>query len=343
MSTARRRALAIGTLLAVLGAVVAPLAAAGGQPPPGAFRTPFTTFRGQVPGLKMSVDLVEESVGFNARARVRCANGSAHWQLIIEGGRGGHVDAGGRFHHTEYEAAEAGEQPPSTDRVSLESEEEGVVYGFPAALRQIKGRVLSNRVVGWIRFWEGPQTTPGSLHSKCGTGSPEGQWVKFAVPRVNGPAQPGGHWPPPVTARAAEAPASPALPQAFCQTPPAQVEGKPAHGFYRVRPRGCRFHGLDLTESTLSDFTFRIDWRHWTETSASGVGRERVFGINFKTHKHFTSSEPVAVRLSRPRKVCGHLVFTELEKRAYVGGKVANDYKSELDEVGPAEEGCPLG
>jgi hypothetical protein len=200
----KRRAAAPGIFLALLlGALAAPLAAVGGQPPPGSFRTPLTAFRGPVPGLKLSVALVEESVGFDAHARVSCANGSEHWQLLVEGGRGGQVNAGGYFHHTEYEPAEAGERPPSADRVSLESEEEGVLYGFPAAFREIKGRVRSNSVVGRIRFWEGPGTTPGSLHSRCGTGSPEGRWVKFVLPRVNGPAQPHGHWPPPSDAAAA--------------------------------------------------------------------------------------------------------------------------------------------
>ena len=61
------------------------------------------------------------------------------------------------------------------------------MYGVPASLRKIKGRVFSNSVVGWIRFWEGPQRTPGSLHSKCGTGSADGEWVKFVAHRVAGP------------------------------------------------------------------------------------------------------------------------------------------------------------
>lgn len=134
---------------------------------------------------------------------------------------------------------------------------------------------------------------------------------------------------------------SPPPPQAFCQTPPAQTKGEPPDGFYRVRPHGCRFHRLGLEENGLSDLTFRIHWRHWTGASAAGIGREHVSVLNLKTHRHYLSSEPVAVRLSRPRRVCGHEMFTELEKRAYLGGKVANDFKSELDEVGAAGEGCP--
>jgi hypothetical protein len=339
----RKRSLAACALLAALSALFAcSLAMAGGQPPPGAFKTPVTTFRGSVPGLKMSLDLVEERVGFDAHARVNCANGSEHWQLIIEGGRGGSVDAGGHFHHTEYEPAEAGEMPPSTDRVTLEDVEESIVYGVPASFREIKGHVLPNSVVGWIRFWEGPGRTPGSLHSKCGTGSPEGRWLKFVVPRVNGPAQPHGHWPPRKTASARRAMGSPVLPKAFCQSPPAQVKGKPARGFYRVRPHGCRFHRLSLEEDSLSDLVFRIHWRHWTGTSASGVGRQHVSVINFKTHKHYVSSEPEAVRLSRPRRICGHTVFTELEERVYLSGQVVNDFKSSLNEVGEGEAGCPL-
>ncbi len=59
-------------------AVFASFARAGGQPPPGAFSTPFTTFQGHSMGLKMYVDLVEERVGFGAHARVSCSNGSQH-------------------------------------------------------------------------------------------------------------------------------------------------------------------------------------------------------------------------------------------------------------------------
>jgi hypothetical protein len=170
--------------------------ASAGQPPPGVFRTPFTVFRGDRAGLKMAVSLVEERIGWDAHARVSCANGSQHWQLVIEGGRGGKVDEPGRFHHVEFFPAEAGEVPPSTQRVTIEDIEEGVVYGTPAEYFAIRGRVLADRVVGAIRFWEGPGRTPGSLHYKCGTGTPQGKWVRFSLPRVNGPAQPGGHWPP---------------------------------------------------------------------------------------------------------------------------------------------------
>lgn len=156
-------------------AAFAPFARAGGQPSPGAFSTPFTVFHGHSTGLKMYVDLVEERVGFDAHARVSCSNGSEHWQLTIEGGLAGRVDAAGRFHHTEYDPAEAGEMPPSAARPTVEDVEESIVYGVPASFREIKGRVFSDSVVGWIRFWEGPQRTPGSLHSKCGTGSPSGK------------------------------------------------------------------------------------------------------------------------------------------------------------------------
>jgi hypothetical protein len=194
MAAARRRPLTICLPLAVLGtAAVFLFAAADGKSTAGPSRASSPVFRGRVPGLKMSVYLFEGTVGFDAHARVSCADGSEHWQLLIEGGRGGHADAGGRFHHAEYEAAQAGERPPSTDRVTLEQVEEGLVYGFPAGLRQIKGRVLPNSVVGWIRFWEGPGTLPGTLHSKCGTGSPEGEWMKFVVPRVKGAAPHYGH------------------------------------------------------------------------------------------------------------------------------------------------------
>lgn len=343
MARRRNRPLAVCIALVALFAVSVSLAS-GGQPPPDAFGTPFTTFRGHSRELKMYVDLVEERVGFGAHARVGCANGSEHWQLMVEGGLGGHVDAGGRFHHTEYEPAEAGEKPPSTDRATnsttIEDVEESIVYGVPASLTAIKGRVLSNSVRGWIRFWEGPGRTPGSLHSKCGTESPEGRWVKFVVRRASGPAQPHGG---PSPRRTAPNKREAALPQAFCQTPPVQTKGEPPKGFYRVRPHGCRFHRLGLEENGLSDLTFRIHWRHWTGTSAGGTGREHVSVYNFKTHRHYMSSEPVVVRLTRPRRICGHRLFTELEKRVYLGGQVVNDFKSELDQVGAAEEGCPQG
>jgi hypothetical protein len=311
------------------------------QPPPGAFDTPFTIFRGHSDGLKVYLDLVEERVSFDAHARLSCANGSEHRQLLVEGGIGGRVDSGGRFHHTEHVPAEAGEQPPSTDRVTVEDVEESIVYGTPALFMEIKGRVLSNSVVGRIRFWEGPQRTPGSLHAKCGTGSPQGRWVRFVARRVKGPAQPQGHWPPERSAADFREPAPTHLPQVFCQAPPAPVSGEPATGFYRVRPRGCRFHPLGLGADYLSDLVFRIDWRRWTAESARGIGRFVVRGTNFKTGKHFKTSAPEVVRLSRPQTICGHLVFTRLEVRVYLDGRLVDDFDSDLDRVGETEAGCP--
>lgn len=40
--------------------------------------------------------------------------------------------------------------------------------------------------------------------------------------------------------------------------------------------------------------------------------------------------------------LCGHEVFTMLEERVYLNGQLVDDFKSGLDEVGAAEEGCPL-
>ncbi len=145
----------------------------------------------------MSMSLAEESLLWDAHAQVSCADGSHHWQLLIEGGRAGGVDTAGRFHFHEFEPAEPGRESRSKRRsVTIEQEEEGIRYGTPAEFRAIKGRVLANRVVGWVRFWSGPSRTPDSLHSRCGTGSATGAWLKFSLPRINGPAQPGGHWSP---------------------------------------------------------------------------------------------------------------------------------------------------
>jgi hypothetical protein len=63
--------------------------------------------------------------------------------------------------------------------------------------------------------------------------------------------------------------------------------------------------------------------------------------FNFKTHRHYKSSAPEVVKLTRPRRICGHNVFTELEVRVYIQGQIVNDYVSNLDEVGEHEEGCP--
>ncbi len=186
-----------------------------------------------------------------------------------------------------------------------------------------------------------PRGLPAVCTPNARTGSPDGKWVKFVVHRVNGPAQPHGHWPSQNTGSTSPRPASLAPPQVFCQTPPAQKKGEPPTGFYRVRPPGCRFHRLGLEENSLSDLVFRIHWRHWTATSASGIGRYPVEVINIKTGRHSKSSGPEVVRLSRPRRICGHKVFTKLELRVYIHGQVAGDFESELDEVGEGEEGCP--
>jgi hypothetical protein len=136
---------------------------------------------------------------------------------------------------------------------------------------------------------------------------------------------------------------TPGMPQAFCQTPPAQRKGGPPTGFFRTRPHGCRFHRLGLEEDGLSDLVFRIHWRFWTGRRASGIGRFTVHVIDYKTGKHSRSSGPEVVRLSRPRRICGHNVFTRLETKVYLEGRVLNDFVSELDEVGADEEGCPQG
>jgi hypothetical protein len=188
----RRRLLSAALALACLVGLVAAGPGDAGQPPPGAFKTPFTVFRAHRASLRMSVSLVDERIGWDAHALVACANGSQHHQLLIEGGRGGPVSRSGRFRHVEFFPTEAGEQPPSARRVTIEDVEEGAVYGVPAEYFAIEGRVLPNKVVGRIRFWEGPGRTPGSLHFRCGTGSADGRWVKFSLPRVKGPAQPNG-------------------------------------------------------------------------------------------------------------------------------------------------------
>jgi hypothetical protein len=81
---------------------------------------------------------------------------------------------------------------PEARRITVEEVEEG--NPTPAYFEAMRGRVTADRVVGEIRLWEGPSTVPGKLHARCGTGSPEGEWLKFVAHRIHGPAQPDGHW-----------------------------------------------------------------------------------------------------------------------------------------------------
>jgi hypothetical protein len=156
-----------------------------------------TNFRALVPGklqLRMSIE-GGKLLSFFIRGRVSCESGRHHWWLFLEGGPGPgqwNISREGRFHWREFFPGEA----PVRDRPSLEQIEEEAEEGIgsPAEFQAMAGRVYANKVVGRYRFWENPQLEGKRQHTKCGTGSPEGEWVPFVARRIKGPPQPHGHW-----------------------------------------------------------------------------------------------------------------------------------------------------
>ena len=96
----------------------------------------------------------------------------------------------------------------------------------------------------------------------------------------------------------------------------------------RRKPRRCDFHVHDghspiLRLSVIP--TAGVHWKHWGRTSAYGRGRVHVSSAGFKKAR---------IWLSRPREVCGSLVFTRAQIRLDVIGKRGSRV---------AIAGCPSG
>jgi hypothetical protein len=149
---------------------------------------PITTFRGYAPGLKISLSVSEGHIFYlDTHARVSCANGSEHWQLIAEGiplhRIGIHRD--GRFRYHGFTPEEGPISTLITPKELGEDIEEGL--SAPPLFEALTGRARPSSVVGRFRAWEGAAVGGHRLHSRCGTRTPEGRWVKFVAHRVSGP------------------------------------------------------------------------------------------------------------------------------------------------------------
>jgi hypothetical protein len=184
----------IGVVLLALIGVASPSAASGG--PRGG--PPSTVFLAERPDLEVEVGIVGGDV-FEVRnhGEVVCDNGTHHRQLFSEGiadpGHRVRIGGKGRFSYHLFLPAEGpAVLRPAARRITVEEVEED--NPTPAYFEAMRGRVTGNRVIGEIRLWEGPSTVPGKRHARCGTGSPEGEWLKFVAHRIHGPAQPDGHW-----------------------------------------------------------------------------------------------------------------------------------------------------
>ncbi len=88
--------------------------------------------------------------------------------------------------------------------------------------------------------------------------------------------------------------------QVICIASSSPVES-PA-GFYAQRPPNCNFHqrGRPAAFAFLVEMR-HIRWRHWGPNAAVGRGRSLANMVGPVSTK---------VRLSAPRNVCGHRVFT---------------------------------
>ncbi len=99
-------------------------------------------------------------------------------------------------------------------------------------------------------------------------------------------------------------------PQVICIAPSSPVESPV--GFYAKRPHACNFHerGQPAAYAFLLEMR-RIHWLHWGAGLAVGKGKALANMVG-----------PVAarVRLSAPRAVCGHRVFTIARFRFRHGG-----------------------
>ena len=154
--TTRRGVLA--ALLLVLISVALPAAA---RSTPAAPR-PFTVYFGRTPTLSVKVVVSGDRViGVATRGSLVCEHGGArHRQLFAEGVPTDHgltvIGQGGGFHYRQFE-------PFYRD--------------LPASFEAMRGRIGEGGVRGRLRYWERtPADEGGDL---CGTGRPQGGWVKF--------------------------------------------------------------------------------------------------------------------------------------------------------------------
>jgi hypothetical protein len=145
---------------------------------------PMTEFRSAGPELRVTLLINEGIVGyFSAHAKLRCSDGSEHWQLISEGGVRIEINRSGRFSYRRFDPAER-----SRTTLISTTEIEGTPSPAPALFEAMNGSVYPNSVVGRFRAWEGPVREGKGPHSRCGTRGPHGQYVKFVAHRTRGPA-----------------------------------------------------------------------------------------------------------------------------------------------------------
>jgi hypothetical protein len=118
-----------------------------------------------------------------------------------------------------------------------------------------------------------------------------------------------------------------ASPQVICLT----ELGRHPQGAYRSRPRECVLHerggvpagGLDVIP------TSQLRWLRWGPRFAAARGRVALPG-----HR----SAGLKLRLTKPRRACGHTVFTRARVKGrirYNGGSYPFDHTISLDRCRP--------
>jgi len=102
-------------------------------------------------------------------------------------------------------------------------------------------------------------------------------------------------------------------PQVVCLT----EWGPQATGWYRSRPRECDLHERGKTPVAHVNVwvTKQLRWLRWGPRSAVAKGKLGVSTVGLV---------PLKVRLTRPRELCGHTVFT----RAHLDVRLTYDGKT---------------
>jgi hypothetical protein len=108
---------------------------------------------------------------------------------------------------------------------------------------------------------------------------------------------------------------------------------------YSYRPRICKLPAFTTPGREQSTHLLAIQWRRWTEASASGVGEIPIVEEHISTGEQREGRERVTIRLSRPASRCGRLVFTRAHVIWFYGGGINYHYR--LHSIPVIGKGCP--
>jgi hypothetical protein len=141
-----------------------------------------TTFRAQRPDLTIALSISGRDIfRISTRGTVHCSDGHLRRHLFAEGipnpSSRTRIGGDGQFSYHVFVPAES-----LDSRITpTELEEEAP---SPAYFEAMRGRILGNRVLGSIRFWEGAGEQRDHATPRCGTRSVRGGWVRFVAQRM---------------------------------------------------------------------------------------------------------------------------------------------------------------